>query len=68
MWKEQSCLWDRRKEGRWKEFEGLTQEGCKYKIFQHHIMIQEPLSLIKEPSLLPGKINGHIFKGYTALP
>ena len=48
--------------------EGLTQRGYKCKVLQHHVAVQESLSLIKEPPLLLGEVNGHVLKGHTALP
>lgn len=48
--------------------EGLTQRGYQGKGLQHHIAVQKPLSLIKEPPLLLGEVNGHVLKGHTALP
>lgn len=48
--------------------DGLTQRGYKCKVFQHHIAVQESLSLIEEPPLLLGEVNGHVLKGHAALP
>jgi hypothetical protein len=33
----------------WVGCKGLTKRGHKCKVLQHHIMLQEPLNLIKEP-------------------
>ena len=46
----------------------LTQRGYQCKVLQHHIAVQESLSLIKESPLLLGEVNGHVLKGHTALP
>lgn len=53
--------------GHWEEYKGLTQGCCECKVLLHHITVQEPLSLIKDPPLLLGEINGHIFKRHTAM-
>ena len=45
--------------------EGLTQGCYKCKVFQHHTVVQEYLSLIQEPPLLLGEVNGHILKSHT---
>ena len=45
----------------------LTKWGNQCKVLQHHITVQESLSLIKESPLLLGEVNGHVFKGHTAL-
>ena len=45
--------------------EGLTQGCYKCKVFQHHTVVQESLSLIQEPPLLLGEVNGHILKFHT---
>ncbi|KAF5924337.1 hypothetical protein HPG69_012591 [Diceros bicornis minor] len=47
---------------------GLTQRGYQCKVLQHYVAVQESLSLIKEPPLLLGEVNGHVLKGHTALP
>lgn len=44
-----------------------SQRGYKCKVFQHHIAVQESLSLIEEHPLLLGKVNGHVLKGHAAL-
>ena len=46
----------------------LTKGGDQCKVLQHHITVQESLSLIKESPLLRGEVNGHVLKGHTALP
>ena len=56
------------KPGYWGACEGLTQRSYKCQVLQHHIMVQASLSLIKEPPLLLGEVNGHVLKSHTALP
>ena len=46
----------------------LTKGGDQCKVLQHHITVQESLSLIKESPLLWGEVNGHVLKGHIALP
>lgn len=47
--------------------EDLTQRGHKCKVLHHHIMVQEPLSFIKQSPLLPWEVDSHILKGHITL-
>ncbi|KAK1327419.1 hypothetical protein QTO34_014180 [Cnephaeus nilssonii] len=49
------------------ESEGLTQQGQKFKVLQHHIQVQLSLTLIKEAPFLPGEVQDNVLKGHANL-